>query len=70
MSKRSDIDLIDDILVCLVKIKEYISDLSYDDFVKDHKTQDAIIRNIEILGEASKKLSIETKESIKTFRGK
>ena len=57
MSKRSDIDLLDDIFISLEKIQLYISGLSYDDFASDPKTQDAIIRNIEILGEASKKLS-------------
>jgi uncharacterized protein with HEPN domain len=62
MSKRSDIDLIDDILICLSKIQEYIDRLSYDDFVNDHKTQDAIIRNIEIIGEATKRLSTEITE--------
>ncbi len=62
MSKRSDIDLIDDILICFAKIREYISKMSYDEFILDHKTQDAVIRNIEIIGEAVKKISLETKE--------
>jgi uncharacterized protein with HEPN domain len=47
MSKRSDEDLIEDILICLSKIAQYVHGLSYDDFVNDQKTQDAIIRNIE-----------------------
>jgi len=62
MSKRTDADLIEDILICLSKIQQYINGLSYDDFANDHKTQDAIIRNIEIVGEASKRLSTEVKE--------
>ena len=62
MSKRSDIDLIDDILICFAKVKEYISEISYDEFILDHKTQDAVIRNIEIIGEAVKKISPKTKE--------
>ena len=62
MSKRFDIDLIEDILICLAKIKDYIHGFSYDDFVKDYKTQDAIIRNIEIIGEAGKKISTGLKE--------
>jgi len=57
MSNRKDINLIEDILICLEKIKQYISGYSYDDFLKDYKTQDAIIRNIEIIGEASKQIS-------------
>jgi len=61
MSRRRDIDLIEDILICLDKIKQYISNYSYDDFLEDYKTQDAITRNIEIIGEASKKISPELK---------
>lgn len=62
MSKRSDMDLINDILICFAKVREYISGVSYDEFILDHKTQDAVIRNIEIIGEAVKKISSETKE--------
>ncbi len=57
MSERSDDDLINDMFMCLARIKEYVRGLSYEDFVSDLKTQDAVVRNIEILGEASKKLS-------------
>ncbi len=62
MSKRSDTNLLEDIFICLEKIQLYISGLSYDDLALDQKTQDAIIRNIEILGEASKKLSVNVKQ--------
>ena len=57
MSKRSDIDLLDDILICMEKIQSYLSGLSYEQFSNDSKAQDAIIRNIEIIGEATKYLS-------------
>jgi uncharacterized protein with HEPN domain len=36
-----------------------LADIDYESFVKDLKTQDAIIRNLEILGEATKQLSDE-----------
>ena len=62
MSERSDIDLIEDILICLSKIQSYVSGMSYNEFLEDQKTQDAVIRNIEIIGEAVKKLSEETKK--------
>ncbi len=57
MSKRSDIDLLEDILICMEKIQTYVAYLSYDQFKDDAKTQDAIIRNIEVIGEAVKQLS-------------
>ncbi len=62
MSKRSDADLLEDIFISLEKIRLYISGMSYDDFVSDTKTQDAIIRNIEIMGEAIKKLSMKFRQ--------
>jgi len=59
MSKRTDKDLIEDILICLSKIAQYVHGLSYDDFVNDQKTQDAIIRNLEVIGEAILRKSIQ-----------
>jgi len=62
MSKRTDRDLIEDILICISKIGQYSHGFSYEDFVNDLKTQDAIIRNLEIIGEASKQISPELKD--------
>ena len=59
MSKRTDKDNIEDILICLSKISQYVHGLSYDDFVNDQKTQDAIIRNLEVIGEAILRKSIQ-----------
>ena len=35
----------------------YVTDLDYHSFAADSKTQDAVIRNLEIIGEATKDLS-------------
>lgn len=43
-------------------IHEYIEGMSFNDFIKDKKTLDAVIRQIEILGEASNKCSVEFKK--------
>jgi uncharacterized protein with HEPN domain len=43
------------------KINSY-TNAGYDQFVNDPKTQDAVIRNFEIIGEASKQLSEQTKK--------
>jgi uncharacterized protein with HEPN domain len=37
--------------------------MGYGDFLQDHKTQDTVIRNIEIIGEAVKLLSDNIKKS-------
>ena len=57
MSKPSDLDLLDDILICMEKIQSYINGITYEQFINDLKTQDAVIRNIEVIGEAAKHLS-------------
>jgi len=43
-------------------IENYISDLSHEQFLNDHLVQDAVIRQIEIIGEASKKISDSLKK--------
>ncbi len=63
MSKRTDKDLIQDILTCIERIENYTLDSNYENFTNDFKTQDAVIRNIEIIGEATKKLTIEIREN-------
>jgi len=44
---------IDDILEAIHQIQTYIVDLDEDAFARDRKTQDAVIRNLEIIGEAA-----------------
>lgn len=61
MSKRQDTAVIKDIKEAIHRILSYTSETEYDVFLKDYRTQDAVIRNIEILGEAVKLLSDETK---------
>ncbi|MDE1890846.1 MAG: DUF86 domain-containing protein [Planctomycetota bacterium] len=62
MSKREDTAIIQDMKEAIDRIMSYTSGMEYDSFLQDNKTQDAVIRNIEILGEASKSLSNETRE--------
>lgn len=57
MSKREDSLLLEDILEAASKIKKYTTELDYNAFVEDGKTVDAVIRNFEIIGEASSRLS-------------
>jgi len=59
MSERADIEFANDILEAIQRISRYLGNLSYDDFLKDTKTQDAVIRNIEIIGEAAKGVTEE-----------
>ena len=47
---------LEDILSSIEKIHEYTSGLSFKDFRDDSLTTDAVIRNLEIIGEASKNI--------------
>ena len=38
------------------RIAEYIDGYNYEEFKKDYKTVDAVIRNFEIIGEAAKNI--------------
>jgi len=62
MSKRRDYDYLQDIVEAFNPIDIYVSDLSYEEFWRDTKTQDAVIRNIEVIGEAVKNLSNRLKD--------
>ena len=59
MSERTDQEFLSDIREAIQRIAAYVAGLDYGAFVKDTKTQDAVIRNLEILGEATKNLSEE-----------
>jgi uncharacterized protein with HEPN domain len=44
---------------------DFVKDFSFEDFVKDGKTVRAVIRSIEVIGEASAKISDEFKSTHK-----
>ncbi len=57
MKRANDIFFLKDILNSLDKIFKYTEGMSYDDFINDDKTKDAVERNFEIIGEAVKNLT-------------
>lgn len=61
MSKRRDLDYLGDIKEAIELITDYTHRLTFDEFIKDRKTQDAVIRNLEIIGEATKNISGQVK---------
>ncbi len=60
--KKNDDFFINHILDAINKIEKYTANTDYDDFIKDMMKQDAVIREIEIIGEAVKKLSEKYKD--------
>ncbi len=56
---------INDIRDSIKQIEEYLQDISEGEFMKDKKLQDAVIRRLEIIGEASRNIPRALKEKNK-----
>ena len=56
MSKRDSKLLLDDIRTAIGKIEQYILNLDKEGFLADDKTVDAVVRNLEIIGEAVRQM--------------
>lgn len=63
MSKRDPSLLVEDIKESAVKILDYTKGLTFEEFTKDGKTIDAVIRNFEIIGEAANRLPENFKDN-------
>lgn len=59
MSNRDWKLLFEDILESISKIQSYSKNLSFDDFAINSLVIDGVVRNIEIIGEASKNIPAE-----------
>lgn len=51
-----------DILSSISKIDEYVGDFSFQDFIKDSMRVDAVVRNLEVIGEAAKHVPEEVRK--------
>ena len=59
--KRNYRLFLEDISARIGKINIFISDMNFDEFVKDDKTVSACIREIEVIGEATKQIPQEVR---------
>ena len=57
MKKRDYRDYIQDIIDSINDIESFTRDMSFEDFNNDRKTINAVVRSIEVIGEATKNLS-------------
>ena len=60
--KRDDTLYIKDILESIKAIEEYIENVDYNQFIENRMIYSATIRELEIIGKATGKISQETKE--------
>jgi uncharacterized protein with HEPN domain len=63
MSKRPIRLLLEDIRDAVGKVKRYTQGISRDAFMADERTADAVVRNLEIIGEASSRLPKEFRDT-------
>ena len=61
MSERRDRYYIEDLHAAIARIERYTANLSREQLEADEKTQDAVIRNLEVIGEAAKNVSASTR---------
>ena len=45
-------------------VESYVANINFDDFKNDRKTIDAVVRNLEIIGEAARNIPDEIKKQI------
>jgi len=58
-----------DIIDAIEKIEEFVDSIDYNGFLNDDKTRSAVVRKLEIIGEARRTFLIPSGLSIRTFHG-
>ncbi|MBT4288781.1 MAG: DUF86 domain-containing protein [Deltaproteobacteria bacterium] len=56
MSKRKYLHFLEDILKAIQSIEQFVNEMDFDSFIGDEKTQRAVERELEIIGEAVKNI--------------
>ena len=59
---RTHIDYLADILDAIRKVMQFIQGMAFEEFTKDDKTVFAVIRGLEIIGEATKRMPSSVRE--------
>ncbi len=61
---KSDSPYIAQMLECAAKIGRYVGEMSYEEFLKDEKTQSAVLMQLQQMGEMAKRVSEKTKTEV------
>lgn len=61
-AERTYTEYLVDILDAIVKTEQFIQGMTFDRFVQDDKTVFAVVRALEIIGEATKRIPQEVRE--------
>jgi uncharacterized protein with HEPN domain len=57
-----------DMETAAAKVESYVAGMSFDKFIADEKTIDAVLRNVEIIGEAAAHISKSVRDRHPTIR--
>lgn len=60
--ERSYLDYLEDILAAIDAVAEFIEGMAYEDFENDRKTAFAVVRAMEIVGEAAKAIPVAVRQ--------
>ncbi len=60
--KKDDSVYLENMLMYLIKLEKYVNEKSYAEYIENEDVQSHVIRLLEIIGEASTKISKELKE--------
>ncbi len=55
--KRDDVVYLHHILAAISRIQEYLAGVTYDQFIENYLLQDGVVRQLEIIGEATRNIS-------------
>jgi len=50
---------LEDLKQAMARVRQYTKGLTYEEFVEDEKTMDAVLRNLEVIGEAARNIPEE-----------
>ncbi|KGG79473.1 hypothetical protein Y919_11810 [Caloranaerobacter azorensis H53214] len=67
MKERNYILYLEDILESINKIEDYTKGMSFEDFQKNQMAVDAVVRNLEVIGEAARYVSDEIREQYRNI---
>ena len=62
-SERTHVDALADILNALEKVSRFIAGMTFEEFATDDKTIFAVVRGLEIVGEATKQIPASVRDT-------
>ena len=68
--KREVGDYIEDIISAMGKAIDFVKSISYEEFTRDDKTVFAVVRALEIIGEAAKIFLMISEKTILSYHGR